>query len=196
MSNSFVTPWTVTRQSPPSMGCPRQEQWRELPFPSLWIFLNQGSNPCLLQWQVGPYHRATRETHLLSLTKCILSLFLALPWSLFQLLKPQGFPYPCWFLGTFCWFSSVQPLSCVWLPQHTRPPCPSPTPRTWSDTCPSSRWCHQPPHPLLSPSPPAFNFHQHQGLYQRVSSSPQVTIVLEFHLQHQFFQGILSTDFL
>ena len=27
-------------------------------------------------------------------------------------------------------------------PQHTRPPCPSPTPRVYSDSCPSSRWCH------------------------------------------------------
>ena len=27
-------------------------------------------------------------------------------------------------------------------PQHTRPPCPSPTPGVHSDSCPSSRWCH------------------------------------------------------
>ena len=26
--------------------------------------------------------------------------------------------------------------------QHARPPCPSPTPRVHSDTCPSSQWCH------------------------------------------------------
>ena len=26
--------------------------------------------------------------------------------------------------------------------QHTRPPCPSPTPRVHSDLCPSSQWCH------------------------------------------------------
>ena len=26
--------------------------------------------------------------------------------------------------------------------QHTRPPCPSPTPRAYSDSCPLSRWCH------------------------------------------------------
>ena len=26
--------------------------------------------------------------------------------------------------------------------QHTRPPCPSPTPRVHSDSHPSSRWCH------------------------------------------------------
>ena len=26
--------------------------------------------------------------------------------------------------------------------QHTRPPCPSPTPGVCSNSCPSSRWCH------------------------------------------------------
>ena len=27
-------------------------------------------------------------------------------------------------------------------PQHTRPPCPLPTPGVYSNTCPSSWWCH------------------------------------------------------
>ena len=26
--------------------------------------------------------------------------------------------------------------------QHARPPCPSPTPKVYSKSCPSSRWCH------------------------------------------------------
>ena len=26
--------------------------------------------------------------------------------------------------------------------QHTRPPCPFPTPRVYSNSCPLSRWCH------------------------------------------------------
>ena len=26
--------------------------------------------------------------------------------------------------------------------QHARPPCPSPIPRVYSNSCPSSRWCH------------------------------------------------------
>ena len=34
---------------------------------------------------------------------------------------------------------------------------------------------------LYSPSPPAFNPSQHQGLFQRVNSSHQVAKVLEFH---------------
>ena len=42
-------------------------------------------------------------------------------------------------------------------------------------------------HPLSSPSPPAFNLSQHQGLFQWVSSH-EVARVLEFQLQHQSFQ--------
>ena len=54
----------------------------------------------------------------------------------------------------------------------------------------------QPSHPLLSPSPPAFNLSQHQGLFQWVSSSHQMVKVLEFQLQHQSFQWIFRTDIL
>ena len=50
-------------------------------------------------------------------------------------------------------------------------------------------------HPLLSPSPPAFNLSQHQGLFKWVSSSHQVAKVLEFQLQHQSFQWIFRIDF-
>ena len=49
---------------------------------------------------------------------------------------------------------------------------------------------------LSSPSPPAFNLFQHEGLFQSVSSSHQVDKILEFQLQHQSFQWIFRTDFL
>ena len=52
----------------------------------------------------------------------------------------------------------------------------------------------QPSHPLLPPSPPAFNLSQHQGLLKWVSFSHQVAKVLEFPLQHQSFQWIFRTD--
>ena len=44
MSNS-VTPGTVSRQVPLSMGFPRQEYWRGLPFPSPWDLPNPGIEP-------------------------------------------------------------------------------------------------------------------------------------------------------
>ena len=40
----------------------------------------------------------------------------------------------------------------------------------------------QPSHPLSPSSPPAFNFSQHQGLFQWVTCSYQVTKVLELQL--------------
>ena len=81
--------------------------------------------------------------------------------------------------------------------QHTRLPCPSLTPRACSNSCPSSRWCHPTNHlPLSSPSPPAFNLSQHQGLFQWVSSSYQVAKGFEFQLQDQSFQWIFRTDIL
>ena len=33
-------------------------------------------------------------------------------------------------------------------PQHAKPPCPSPTPGVYSNSCPLSQWCH----PVISPS--------------------------------------------
>ena len=65
--------------------------------------------------------------------------------------------YLVWIKGklkcfTFCLdniISSVQLSRSVvsdslWLHelQHTRPPCPSPTPRVHPNPCPSSQWCH------------------------------------------------------
>ena len=52
-----------------------------------------------------------------------------------------------------CRVSSVQSLSrsdSLWPHglQHWRPPCPSPTPRVYSNSCPLSRWCH----PIFSSS--------------------------------------------
>ena len=54
----------------------------------------------------------------------------------------------------------------------------------------------QPSNPPLSPSPPALNLSQHQGLFQGVSSLHQVAKVLECQLQHQSFQWIFRTDLL
>ena len=83
-------------------------------------------------------------------------------------------------------YSSVQ-FSCSVMsdslrphePQHTRPPCPSPTPVVHPNPCPSSWWCH----PTISSSvvpfsscPQSFTVSgssQYQGLFKWVSSSHQ-----------------------
>ena len=95
--------------------------------------------------------------------------------------------------------SSVQSLSHVWLcnprdssmsglPVHYQLPGFTQTQVHWvSDAIQTSR-------PLASPSPPAFNLSQHQGLSKWVSSSHQMAKVLEFQLWHQPFQWIFRTD--
>jgi len=73
-------------------------------------------------------------------------------------------------------FNSVLLLSCVWLfathgLQHARPPCPSPTPGVYSNSCPLSWWCH----PVISPSVVPF------------SSCPQSLPASESFPMSQFF---------
>jgi len=53
----------------------------------------------------------------------------------------------------------------------------------------------QPSHTLPSPSPPALNFSQYQGIFQWVSSLHQMAKVLESQFWHQYFQRIFRTDF-
>ena len=62
--------------------------------------------------------------------------------------------------------------------QHTRPPCPSPTPGVHPNSCPSSQWCH----PAISPSVVPF------------SSCPQSLPVSEsFPMSQLFAWGGQST---
>ena len=70
-------------------------------------------------------------------------------------------------------FSSVQ-FSCSVMSdslrphglQHARLPCPSPTPRATQTHVHHVSGAIQPSHPLSSPSPPALNISQRQGLFQ------------------------------
>ena len=68
--------------------------------------------------------------------------------------------------------------------QHARPPCLSPTPGVYSNSCPMGRWCH----PAISSSVIPFSCCPQSlpasGSFQWVNSSHQVAKVLEFQLQH------------
>ena len=90
-------------------------------------------------------------------------------------------------LGNSVQFSSVQSFSCFRLcdpMNHSTPGLPV------HHQLPEFTQTHvhqvsdaiQPSHPLLSPSPPAPNPSQHQGLFQWVNSSHEVAKVLEFQL--------------
>ena len=70
------------------------------------------------------------------------------------------FFYPSKFLAeTLVQFSSVtqlcptlcDPMDCM---QHARPPCPSPSPGAYSNSCPSSQWCYL----TISSSDTVFSF--------------------------------------
>ena len=80
--------------------------------------------------------------------------------------------------------------------QHARLPRPSPTPGAYSNSCPSSWWCH----PTISSSVVSFSSclqsFPASGSFKWVSSLHQVVKVLEFQLQHQSFHWIVRTDFL
>ena len=73
----------------------------------------------------------------------------------FEHLYVMFFMYTIWFCFDSMFTQSVQ-FNCSVVSnslrshglQHTRPPCPSPTPGFYSNSCPLSRWCH----PTISPS--------------------------------------------
>ena len=87
--------------------------------------------------------------------------------------------------------ASLQPYGL----QHTRLPCPSPSSRVGSISCPLSQWCHPTISSSAAPSL-AFTLSQHQSLFQWVGSSHQVAKGLELQLQRQSFPSIFRVDFL
>ena len=96
-------------------------------------------------------------------------------------------------------FSSVWLLSRVRLfvtpwPQHARPPCPSPTPEVYSNSCPLSRWCH----PIISscviPFSSCLQSFPASGSFQMSQFFTSGGQRMELKLQHQPFQWIFRTD--
>ena len=82
-------------------------------------------------------------------------------------------------------FSSVQSLSCVWLfvtpwTQHARPPCPSPTPRVYSNSCPLSWWCHPAISSSVIPFSSCLQSFLASGSFQMSQFFKSGTKVLEF----------------
>ena len=76
------------------------------------------------------------------------------------------------FLQRIHHFTSVSVVSNSLQPhelQHARPPCLSPTPGVYPNSCHWLSDAMQPSHLLSSPSPPTFNLSQHQGLFKWVT---------------------------
>ena len=84
--------------------------------------------------------------------------------------------------------------------QHARPPCPSPTPRAYSNSRPSHQWGHPTISSSSSLSPPACNLSQHPGLFkweffasggQSIGASASAS-VLPMNIQDRFPLGWTS----
>ena len=143
------------------MGFSRQEYWSRLPFKPLDVWVTANCEKFLKRWEY-------QNTLLASWEICI------------QVSSVQ--------------FSSV-PQSCLTLcdPMNRSTPGLPVHHQLQEFTQTHVHWVSdaiQPSHPLSSPSPPAFNLSQHQGLFQWVGSSHQVAQVLELQLHYQSFYWI------
>ena len=156
MSDFFVTLWTVPATILCPWNFPGKEYWSGLPFPSPGDLPYPGIelvSPALaggLDFLQWSHQGSSFTTQKV----CFLTLLLFSHTAVSDSLWPHGL-------------------------QHARLPCPLPSPRTCSNSCPLSWWCIQPSCPLSSPSPPTFILSQHQGLFSWVCSSHQVEKVLE-----------------
>ena len=174
--DSFVTPCMVACQAPLSMALTRQEQWSGFPSPSSGDLLNPGTEP------MSPACLALAG-----------GFFVTEPPG-----KPANTKYLC--LMQKFQFSSVA-QSCLTLSDPMNPSTPG---LPVHHQLPESTQTHvhwvgdaiQRSHPLSSPSPPALNLSQLQGLFKWVSSPHQVAKVLEFQFQHQSFEWTPRTGLL
>ena len=72
--------------------------------------------------------------------------------------------------------------------QHTRLPCPSPTPRVYSNSCPLSRWCHPTISSFVTPFSSCLQSFPASGSSQMSQFFALGGQSLEFQLEHQSFQ--------
>ena len=118
-----MTPWTIAYQVSLSLGFPRKQYWSGLLFPSpgdlpdpriepASVFCIAGS---LLHWQASSLSLSQQES-----TKC--------PYAELKSFSSVQFSHSVM-------SDSLRPHES----QHTRPPCPSPTPGVHSDSRPSSQ---------------------------------------------------------
>ena len=106
-------------------------------------------------------------------------------------------------------FSSVQ-FSCSVVSdflrphglQHTRPPCPSPTPGVYSNSCPLSRWCHPtisssvvPFSSRLQSSPASGSFQMSQFFTSGMGSQRVLTVLSECLSTHKYSKTFFVSNY-
>ena len=122
--------------------------WRPLAFlpvtPSRWVQLND------LPKVVPPVDNGAKFEHRVSCPSFILSpLYHAIPLDFIDFLHKwwvifKDITRGCYINNTACVLSHSVMSDCLRAHglQHAWPPCPSPTPRVYSNSCPLSWWCH------------------------------------------------------
>ena len=82
--------------------------------------------------------------------------------------------------------------------QHTRLPCPSPTPRVYSNSYPSSRWCHPTTSSSVVPFSPYFHSLPASGSFQMsqffASGGQSIGASASRHPQLNMYITICKTD--
>ena len=74
-----------------------------------------------------------------------------------------------------------------WTVQHTRLPCPSPTPEVYSNSCHLNQWCHPTISSSVIPFSSCLQSFPSSGSFQISLLLKSGTKVLEFQFQHQSF---------
>ena len=75
--------------------------------------------------------------------------------------------------------------------QHTRIPCPSPTPRTYSNSCPPSWWCHPTTSTFVIPFSSCLQSFSESGSFLMSQFFPSGgQSIGHLQLQHESFQWI------
>ena len=78
--------------------------------------------------------------------------------------------------------------------QHVRLPCPSPTPRAYSDSCPSSQWCHPTISSSVIPFSSCLQSFPASGSFPRshffASGSQSIASVPPINIQDWFLLGL------
>ena len=124
----FATSWTVAHQAPLFMEFSRQEYWSGLPCPPPGNLPNPGIKPVSLKFPAlaGRFFTTSTTWEVL-----IMGYWLSISEKLCNQISSVQFSHSVM-------SDSLRPHEL----QHTRAPCPSPTPRVYSNSCPLSQRCH------------------------------------------------------
>ena len=110
---------------------------------------------------------------------------------IFEVLKHLYYHYSgfFFFFQILVFFSHSVIADCLWSHglQYSSLPCPSPLQGACSNSCPLNWWCHPTTSSSVIPFSHCLQSFPESGSFQWVSSSHQVSKILEPQLQHQSF---------